>query len=312
MTTPDVHPTSLPDYPAAHSMDTTWFAVDRNGEVGFFDSGEPGVVPVDWYAMPRLQWMRQTRGPEFSFVDHSLEDELLIEILRALPDRAVANVRQLRPPPGYRLRAFGRERCDAAHDWDVALSWDHEYWIGPCDDSPFLLLPTSGTVEDSIDGERLDTQVNDVDVWLVRSLRWADYQQIHQEGACLGCGWLHDVRHWLGLHSYDFDYGYTAYERKAAPAAPLSAAQLPGSVRRFVDKVRFDAVTFSQSTEIEVGQQCFCREYGAPWVIDHESRVVRLASCYKDNPRFIEEYRELYPRLAEWAQQAGFEAERLG
>lgn len=32
-------------FPAAHSMDTTWFAVDRDGHVGVFESGEPGAVP---------------------------------------------------------------------------------------------------------------------------------------------------------------------------------------------------------------------------------------------------------------------------
>jgi hypothetical protein len=34
------------DYPAAHSMDTDWFAVDRDGRVGYFSSGENGPVPV--------------------------------------------------------------------------------------------------------------------------------------------------------------------------------------------------------------------------------------------------------------------------
>jgi hypothetical protein len=33
------------DYPAAHSMDTTWFAVDKDGNVGMFRSGENGAVP---------------------------------------------------------------------------------------------------------------------------------------------------------------------------------------------------------------------------------------------------------------------------
>lgn len=32
------------DFPAAHSMDTTWFAVDRDGHVALFDSGENGAV----------------------------------------------------------------------------------------------------------------------------------------------------------------------------------------------------------------------------------------------------------------------------
>ena len=33
------------DYPAAHSMDTTWFAVDADGHLAVFDSGEDGAVP---------------------------------------------------------------------------------------------------------------------------------------------------------------------------------------------------------------------------------------------------------------------------
>jgi hypothetical protein len=37
------------DFPAAHSMDTTWFAVDRDGNVAVFVSGEAGAVPQDAY-----------------------------------------------------------------------------------------------------------------------------------------------------------------------------------------------------------------------------------------------------------------------
>src|SRR4051812_43870063 len=34
------------DFPAAHSMDCEWFAVDRDGYVAVFDSGEAGAVPT--------------------------------------------------------------------------------------------------------------------------------------------------------------------------------------------------------------------------------------------------------------------------
>ena len=34
------------DFPAAHSMDTSWYAVDREGHVAYFWSGEAGAVPV--------------------------------------------------------------------------------------------------------------------------------------------------------------------------------------------------------------------------------------------------------------------------
>ena len=38
------------DFPAAHSMDTVWFAVDRDGHVACFDSSEDGTVPEAYFA----------------------------------------------------------------------------------------------------------------------------------------------------------------------------------------------------------------------------------------------------------------------
>src|SRR3569833_2795058 len=37
----------MTDYPAAHSMDTEWFAVDRDGYVAVFETGEAGAMPAD-------------------------------------------------------------------------------------------------------------------------------------------------------------------------------------------------------------------------------------------------------------------------
>ncbi len=33
------------DFPAAHSMDSEWFAVDQDGNIAVFDTGESGVIP---------------------------------------------------------------------------------------------------------------------------------------------------------------------------------------------------------------------------------------------------------------------------
>jgi hypothetical protein len=35
------------DFPAAHSMDTEWFAVDRDGQVAVFITGENGSMPTE-------------------------------------------------------------------------------------------------------------------------------------------------------------------------------------------------------------------------------------------------------------------------
>ena len=50
------------DYPAAHSMDTTWFAVDGKGHVGCFHTGRDGVVPASWHYMPPRLWREFLRA----------------------------------------------------------------------------------------------------------------------------------------------------------------------------------------------------------------------------------------------------------
>src|SRR4051812_20497695 len=44
------------DYPAAHSMDTTWYAVDGAGHVAVFLSGEQGPVPLTADQDKHLFW----------------------------------------------------------------------------------------------------------------------------------------------------------------------------------------------------------------------------------------------------------------
>lgn len=50
------------DYPAAHSMDTTWFAVDRDGYVAVGFSGETGCIPSDTADFDFFQLLRLLRG----------------------------------------------------------------------------------------------------------------------------------------------------------------------------------------------------------------------------------------------------------
>ncbi|MGK7942650.1 MAG: hypothetical protein AB4062_21320 [Crocosphaera sp.] len=45
---------SMQEYPASHSMDTTWFAVDKEGNLGLFDSGEGGAVPKSNYQSQQI------------------------------------------------------------------------------------------------------------------------------------------------------------------------------------------------------------------------------------------------------------------
>jgi hypothetical protein len=76
------------DFPAAHSMDTTWFAVDRDGHVAAFDSGEAGAVPTGAYlddshetleqlaALPEIEAIAEVRRGEH--VDYCLGNLVML------------------------------------------------------------------------------------------------------------------------------------------------------------------------------------------------------------------------------------------
>lgn len=67
-------PAEAVDFPAAHSMDTSWFAVDEDGHVALLESGEDGAVPKGvqdhgfdiWESLcvgaGELMWMAGARG----------------------------------------------------------------------------------------------------------------------------------------------------------------------------------------------------------------------------------------------------------
>lgn len=46
----------MKDFPAAHSMDSEWFAVDAKGQIAIFDTGEPGPIPEEAWADQGLQY----------------------------------------------------------------------------------------------------------------------------------------------------------------------------------------------------------------------------------------------------------------
>jgi len=59
------------DFPAAHSMDTSWYAVDADGCVALFSTGKIGHAPVGYesaYYMEELFEARQERPDPFRWV----------------------------------------------------------------------------------------------------------------------------------------------------------------------------------------------------------------------------------------------------
>jgi hypothetical protein len=73
-----------PDYPAAHSMDATWYAVDKHGHVGVFDTGAGGAVPANVYS-PTLAEDMADLDPE-DLEEMGVDPASVREIAQHLPD----------------------------------------------------------------------------------------------------------------------------------------------------------------------------------------------------------------------------------
>lgn len=82
------------NYPAAHSMDSYWFGVDLDGNIGVFDTGESGPIPnnakssVDgfWFLLKELE-MDSEGIRHFYMPKDSLNEFLTIDPLLEISER---------------------------------------------------------------------------------------------------------------------------------------------------------------------------------------------------------------------------------
>src|SRR3989442_9050082 len=52
------------DYPAAHSTDASWYAVDQNGNVALFITGAGGAVPNNAYSPEAAEYLDEFDADE--------------------------------------------------------------------------------------------------------------------------------------------------------------------------------------------------------------------------------------------------------
>lgn len=118
------------DFPAAHSMDTAWYAVDRDGHVGIFVTGSEGALPeaaaaADDESLPRLP--SEFQGALFVY-SYETEDTFFVYPYerRGVPPEPV-HIDQL--PPQLR-EAYGRLRLDSVSfaEAEHVQPWE----FGPC------------------------------------------------------------------------------------------------------------------------------------------------------------------------------------
>jgi hypothetical protein len=230
------------DFPAAHSMDTEWFAVDRDGHVAVFDSGEAGAVPV-------------AAGAD-------QEHDLLVQLAASLPP--VFPLFDLKEWIGPGDSPESRH-IRAEHDWDY-------YRI-------LMFLERLDPIRDEL-GTALVAAPSAAfgHVVLFNELSPALFRRIHDAGACRACVSLLEHPDWptrLGLYYYSHtceNWISGPYEREGNPARPLHIDEVPPDLRARLEGMRFATLCFGETEEIQPVDHGLCESWESDYLaLDHET-----------------------------------------
>jgi hypothetical protein len=253
------------DYPAAHSMDTHWFAVDPCGHVAVFDSGEDGAVPK---GAPDVFESLAADLPFQGELDRCLQERMIV------PGVHAATIEEITAPNSFERPIDG---CRSAHS--IARGF---YLLGPRLKSDAVHVrkaelqdPKAGWIGDLVLG------TTDGRDWVQGDLGVESYAWLHEmPHRCLGC-----VR---GLH-LDFDrraevfriirydcssYGLHPYERVLNPIVPATVEEIEKITGRPLPAApRFAGFCFRHKRLVQPIQWLPCRTWGSrdEWV-DEDGR----------------------------------------
>ncbi len=255
-----------PDYPAAHSMDTCFFAIDRDGHVACFDTGEAGALPV-----------------------LALSGEAAYDVRRqlaTLPRVEVVHDRQGRLMPGRR-NEFNEHRGRLGLPYPTLM----------------FLAMLEPVQEEVAAGRAVQVPASEGVAVLFREMSEELAERLHDSGACLACTWNFQdeddeqrpdlASRGLFLYSHLTENWIAGpYGRVTRPALPIHVDQLPPRLRRAIAALRFDSLSFVQTPHIQPVEHAECEAYDSAY-LDATGTHTRAI------PGREAEYAEIYQELAE-------------
>lgn len=222
-----------PDFPAAHSMDTDWFAVDRDGRVALFDSSENGAL---------AEGAARLDAP-IAFEDlapHAAGSEALY-----LADDLY---RQVRPGHEHEHLFEGERIVVFVRSLDVVA------------DAIAAGLATA-----------LPSAKRPATLWSWRAREAV--ARLHQDGLCRRCHALRVIASDddrrpgdLGLYLYEHAPDVNPpgpYARVERPSRPLHLDALPAPLREKLSAVRFTEVSFEDDALVQPFEHVPSHAYGA-------------------------------------------------
>lgn len=277
--------TTLPVF-AAHSMDTTWYAVDREGEVARCNSGEEGSVP---YAAHRAYWTEM------------LPELFVARLSSTLPDDPFSEAHALHRVLGTTQDPVERGLVKAILDGDTASGLVYADWLEANSRAyeGILRYRTVFQLERAlraIDPATLPEEWPGILVFADREhLEWfrdafyahsSEWRELDVElgmphavalseipNYAFETGWscgnivtAYWVDPWsvkptdLGLYEYECSFR-GPYHRSAVPKRPLLVDDLPERLRTRLSELRIAQMSFDRVTTLDPDRYADCHHY---------------------------------------------------
>jgi hypothetical protein len=240
------------DFPAAHSMDTMWYAVDRNGHVAAFWSSEAGAVPG---AVGDVEPSLRQLAPFWPEQ----------EVIQDLAGRFFEN---------GKLPGAGRH-CGSVDRAGAVLLFLKSLAPVRKEIAAGRAVPLSGQGGEAVFFSQLGQKL---------------FRKLHDEGQCLGCIWTYRcpaTAERLGLFRYRHlmrweNWTAGPYGRQLCPSRPLHIDQLPPDARRGLLQVRFEGLSFAETPHLQPMELTECNLYQDDWVAMDGTRRTRSGDILGD------------------------------
>jgi hypothetical protein len=229
------------DFPAAHSMDTTWFAIDADGCVGIFSSGEGGAVPED---------LTQVANNTSEFEGDLLE--LLAKDNGRLIDREAIDLE-------FILQTMSMENLLA----EIHESGEFDIY------GLFLAITTEEVIADlQRQADSVIELYRDANSIVVYSseceVKWL--KKAISSGAVLSGSKEFNLEYnlnLLGWYSYDCGEQYPdTYDLERFPKKPIYFNDLPPEISQHIKLTKFPNLRFAQTRSIQPIEHMLCRTWG--------------------------------------------------
>jgi hypothetical protein len=238
----------MQDFPAAHSMDMTWFAIDADGYVGIFDSDEGGAVPKDLTNIGKDRIDDRSQLLDLLLKDkQGVQDIKSVEIKAIFEDMSLMNLRRI---------IMSLEKMSKSHSHPCWLTVKHLILHLSNEESINSLKLQANTILRFVD-RRIVVYVDKCDrEWLKQAIK----SQIALAGKEAN---LEYNISWLGWYEYNCGEQYpNPYYRKYPINTPVYFDNLAPEIRDFLRITELPNVRFAEIESIQPIEHMPCQTWG--------------------------------------------------